>query len=195
MLKYPVYVQNITNLSDARYCAGMGVAYLGFCFDVHSGFSQTQYYAIKGWLSGVAFVAEFYDSNLDYILKTIEEIKPDFVLLDAKNHAWQSQIHIPIIFRFDVKENLHFFVPKESLVLVCSSNINDNITNYGGLIKQLVHDYSYKLFLSFNFDNHQIDTIFSTYLPFGIALTGEDEEAPGLKNFDHLSTILESIEI
>ena len=35
-LKYFVYVSSVNNLSDARYCSGMFVDYIGFNFDQNS---------------------------------------------------------------------------------------------------------------------------------------------------------------
>ena len=35
-LKYFVYVSSVNNLSDARYCSGMFVDYIGFDFDQNS---------------------------------------------------------------------------------------------------------------------------------------------------------------
>lgn len=195
MLKYPVYVQNITNLSDARYCAGMGVEYLGFCFDENNGITYEQYHAIKGWISGVKFVAEFTESSLEHIQKTVALICPDFVLIDSKNITWQYQINAPVIFKFAVDNSLHHFAPAGAMVLLNTKNQSQTLAQSSQLLKEFVFDYSYKLFLSYGFDAQNIDETFAKYLPYGIALSGESEIETGLKNFDHLSEILEIIEI
>ena len=59
-----VKVGNITNLSDARYCAGMGVDMLGFCFEKKSEqyIDPESYKEIIGWISGPQLVGEF-DTN------------------------------------------------------------------------------------------------------------------------------------
>ncbi|MFM1835376.1 MAG: hypothetical protein RJA04_63, partial [Bacteroidota bacterium] len=49
MLKTLVKVSAITNLSDARYCAGMGVDLLGFPL---GKISIDQFTEIRNWLAG-----------------------------------------------------------------------------------------------------------------------------------------------
>ena len=51
-----VKAANITNLSDARYCAGMGVDWIGFPL---SQVNPTVFSEITGWLSGPQWVVEF----------------------------------------------------------------------------------------------------------------------------------------
>ena len=55
MLKTTVFVRKINNLSDARYCAGMGVTYLLFDLDKISEDEATE---ISGWLEGIEIVNE-----------------------------------------------------------------------------------------------------------------------------------------
>ena len=67
-LKTIVKVGSITNLSDARYCAGMGVEMLGFAFDPSHGYylQAIQFNEIIKWVSGVTIVGELGD-NLDHL--------------------------------------------------------------------------------------------------------------------------------
>ena len=64
-LKTFVKISAINNLSDARYCAGMGVDMLGFALEPTNpdSISPEKYTEIIGWLSGVKFVGEFEQSN------------------------------------------------------------------------------------------------------------------------------------
>ena len=59
-LKTFVKVGNITNLSDARYCAGMGVDQIGFNIDpANSSYTeQDDLDSIRAWVSGVEIIAE-----------------------------------------------------------------------------------------------------------------------------------------
>jgi phosphoribosylanthranilate isomerase len=50
-----VKAANITNLSDARYCAGMGVEWIGF---PSQDVSPAMFAEITGWLSGPQWVIE-----------------------------------------------------------------------------------------------------------------------------------------
>lgn len=195
MLQYPVYVRSISNLSDARYCAGMGVELLGFCFDETNGISISEFEAIKGWLSGVKIVAEFYTSNLDFIKQTIDNIKPDFVHISVENTNWEDEISVPIIYDFNIDNKIPIFPKLGSLVVLSCSNDGHNIYDNHLLIKELVFDNEYKLFFGYGITAENIKVHISTYKAFGIALKGGSEIAPGLKSFDELADILEAIEV
>ena len=58
-----VWLKNISNLSDARYAAGMGVQTLGIHMDPASSFhlSASEVQALRSWIVGPAFVGQ-YDS-------------------------------------------------------------------------------------------------------------------------------------
>ena len=75
-LKTLVKVGEVSNLSDARYCAGMGVELIGFNLDKSSAnyVSIETFTAITGWIEGVEFVAEFENSSLEEILRNDERI-------------------------------------------------------------------------------------------------------------------------
>ena len=55
MLRTKVKISAVTNLSDARYCAGMGVEWIGFSMDT---VPAEKYGEIRGWLAGVQVVGE-----------------------------------------------------------------------------------------------------------------------------------------
>ena len=59
-LKTKVKVGNITNLSDARYCAGMGVDMLGFAIGKADGqgVGATKFKEITDWIAGPEFILE-----------------------------------------------------------------------------------------------------------------------------------------
>jgi phosphoribosylanthranilate isomerase len=64
---YPAKIKlsNITNLSDARYAAAVGIDYIGFCFDTNDAnyIPPVKAKEIFEWTSGTIVVAEF-GSNL-----------------------------------------------------------------------------------------------------------------------------------
>jgi len=68
-LKTKVKISQVTNLSDARYCAGMGVHYLGFNFVAgHEFYVQPEHFMeIRSWITGPELVGEFEDSDISRI--------------------------------------------------------------------------------------------------------------------------------
>lgn len=69
MIDVPVKVSGITSLTDARYCAGMGVQYLGLQFDssLHAPLSLTEFRAIQEWIEGIEWVGEYFGNSISEI--------------------------------------------------------------------------------------------------------------------------------
>ena len=72
-LKTFVKVGNITNLTDARYCAGMGVNQLGFNVE-DPNFTVEKFKEITGWLEGIEYVAEFDKLAADKVITAVEQL-------------------------------------------------------------------------------------------------------------------------
>src|ERR1044071_5737472 len=100
-LKTVVKVGNITNLSDARYCSGMGVDMLGF--RVLEGqpnyLSPKLFQEIRGWVTGPKIVAEIYGlTSPDQLQSIIENYAPDYFELNASEfEAFQGDLTLPCI--------------------------------------------------------------------------------------------------
>ncbi|NJM26270.1 MAG: N-(5'-phosphoribosyl)anthranilate isomerase, partial [Bacteroidia bacterium] len=84
-LKVKVKVGNITNLSDARYCAGMGVDMLGFATIKGAAFHITAdlYQQLRGWISGPSYVAQVAGlQNAGALAEIVEQFQPDYLEVD-----------------------------------------------------------------------------------------------------------------
>src|SRR3954471_4938768 len=107
-LKTLVKVGSITNLSDARYCAGMGVDMLGFGVvedhDNHIDISLFQ--QIRGWVSGPQVVAEMYGlKKATDIQAILQNYAPDMVEMTfASYQELKSEIQLPFIVALSSKE-------------------------------------------------------------------------------------------
>lgn len=179
-LKTVVKVGGITNLSDARYCAGMGVDFLGF--GVINGqenyLPSKKYQEIRGWITGPQIVAEIYGlkdpKELDVIL---EEYKPDYLEMGLSELHLLDSIPLPVILSLtgDEKEN---FKVKPAYVLL--KEMYDARTPFPLLLEvRSMGDMQSAL------ANPRIK---------GIVLSGSSEIRPGLKNYESLADILEQLE-
>lgn len=191
-LKYPIYVRSISNLSDARYCAGMGVEMLGFCFDESdSAFvDQVFYQGISSWLSGVQFVGEFLEVPSE---KDINGLAIDFVMTSQEYSITHPDLAQPIIYAIDMCEIPEILPPAGTYILLLSQSNTDSCELYDDFIKNVAKDH--KVFLGFGFDFSNIHQIYSLYKPYGFSLKGGIELSPGLKSYEDLAEILEAIEI
>lgn len=189
-LKALVKVGNITNLSDARYCAGMGVELLGFVVidDRENFINAKTYQEIRGWLSGVSVVAEAYGLTSSLSAAILENYVPDFIELSATDLAHlPGENETPLIVSVNNQDDVvrtALWKNKIAYLLLDPSLVTkDFIATLAGEYAVLVKgDTSKTLEL--------LDQ-----LPIkGITLLGSDEIKPGLKDYDHLSAVLEQLE-
>ncbi len=204
-LKTLVKISNVTNLSDARYCAGMGVDMLGFSMDPRSPdyVDPTRFAEIRGWLVGVKIVGETNETDLDHIDELLKAYQPD--LLQVNESALLPALSIrserPLILRVNIAEmtleqldalvqanptNADYILLEspaplhldEDLILSIGQLASRHAVLMGaGITAETVHDRLAELPIK------------------GIALTGGPEERPGSRDFGELMEILETIEI
>lgn len=169
MLKTTVYVSDINNLSDARYCAGMMVDYLGFNLDK---ISVEDFREITQWIEGT-IVAEFNEPNVDKINAIIDEFKLDYVTLNTNDIPEGINAKVILISDKENKKCEFQIVDQNKLSEVMNSNV----------------------LVSGDYKPNELDSILNRQNIKGICLKGGDEIRPGQKDFDELADILESLEV
>ncbi len=178
-LKRIVKVGNITNLSEARYCSGMGVDMLGFRVieGQENHLPASTYQEIKGWIAGPKVVAEVYGLNdASSLDKIIEDYQPDLLEVSANELPYlPKDLGVPIIFSGRAGEHLIDF--KIEFLIGSNENSESNIP-----------------ILSFCENGAQLETILQNPSIKGIVLKGSPEEKPGQQDYDHLADILEALE-
>lgn len=184
-LKTQVKVSSITNLSDARYCAGMDVAMLGF--QVSEGtkeyMSPAQFQEIRGWFAGPAVVAEVADTTTVDFAALKENYSPDYIEVAYAHLQHYAQADVPLIVRMS----------REALTTAATlpNNVRYVIIDYADL-NHLPAALSVPVLVKLH------DTLPEGLLHHdrvhGIVLQGGDEVRPGLKSYDDLAAILEALE-
>jgi phosphoribosylanthranilate isomerase len=189
-LKTVVKVGNISNLSDARYCSGMGVDMLGF-----SAIEGQQHYLppklfqeIRGWVAGPKVVAEVYGvTSHEQLLSVVEQYAPDYFELSLHEYrSFVNQLSLPCIVSV-----------KKSEVI----EIRDNYTNVPFLLldddaltvelgQKSLH---YPILLRVT-SGASLEEKLRRYPISGIALSGATEVRPGFKDYAELADILELLE-
>ena len=192
-----IYVSRITNLSDARYCAGMGVDMLGFIIDPnHPDYvSPQRFQEMMGWISGPKRVVEFSimeTLNLDDVLAYY---KPDLLHVPGSTVMNHDYMNLPLV--VDVAfENLLTF---QSTLGGKSINLHTIvITHLPGAempTSLLKSNGEYEVLLSLEKVTSPLKEILEKSGANGFALQGSREDVPGLKDYDHLSRILEELEV
>ncbi len=182
MLSKIVKAGSITNLTDARFFAAFEVDFIGFCFDPHSALyiSPQNALAIKGWITGPKIVAEFANQDPDNIKNIIQFFEPDIIEIDEQN--------LETILPLCISLNKQLIVRTESV-----KEINEHVLFYLAPISvaEKIKDKS-----SYIFDLTESTTISPDINNLkAIQLKGSPEQEVGIKSFENIANILESIEI
>jgi phosphoribosylanthranilate isomerase len=185
-LKTLVKVSNITNLSDARYCAGMGVDFLGFrVIEGQSGrLDPKSFQEIRGWITGPQIVAEVYGiQDVSQITGILENYLPDYFELSLEDYIRVgSSITLPYILNIGAGQALPAFLVSSPAYI---------LTDISPSSSKFIPDHDVLAKVS---TMEELNNIIQHTGISGICLTGGSEIRPGLKNYDELSGILEALE-
>jgi phosphoribosylanthranilate isomerase len=196
MLRTIVKVSNINNLSDARYCAGMGVEMLGFSMDE---LSFEKFKEMRGWLAGVKVVGETDSQDILKIIELNEIYQPDYLeVSDFHNIAEIQKIGKPIILKVDfatanlpalfqtLKGNVEYFSVENSDEF---GVIDDSV------LSQLdAWSFQFPIILGFGVKESNANDLLEQTQISGFALRGNDEIRPGFGDSEELMNILEILE-
>lgn len=199
-----VKISNITNLSDARYCAGMGVDLLGFSMDADAPdyVDPKRFADIRQWVAGVQIVGETSSTNPETIETLLETYQPDVLQVD------ESALlpHLvpfgkPLLLRIDLTHST-----LEQLTAICATthehvayfllesraplHLDDDLKT---ALFQLAQ--TYPILLGAGIAADTVKTLLTELPVRGIALRGGDEDRPGSKDFGALMDVLEILVI
>ena len=189
-LKLKVKVGNITNLSDARYCAGMGVDWLGFNVET---IDLKTYEDITGWVTGPSFVLEV---NQDTALDLVSKYAADSVEIPITRLPDLDQIHHATIFvSLEMKDWItqrdNLIQRKNNLsVVIFKSGLGDDHLENEILQEASLH---FDVLMGFPVSLDRIPDHLRVRV--GYHLQGSSEERPGLKDYQSLADVLESLEV
>ncbi len=192
-LKYFVYVSSVNNLSDARYCSGMFVDYIGFNFDQNSKnkISIDNFKEIKNWINGPKIVAEFGDSSITHINENMSKIEVDYLSINYSSETIKK-----------IGKNCIINIPDKDIISQNPKLIKENINK----IKLVtIEDFDDSMINSVKYEG--IDVFIENKKSFldtenklkkydlGLKLSGSNELRPGYKDYNTISDILDKISI
>ncbi len=185
-LKTKVKAGNITNLSDARYCAGMGVDWLSFPVPA---VNPVTFKEITDWVTGPEFILEVNETTSlqsieQYPVNTLEISYGQLSLIDLLPSA-SFIVLTPLSVWDSIKSELLKYKSKiRFLVIELDSPDLHQLADIADHFKLLINQ------------TNKYPIVEILLLPIeGINVSGEDELKPGLKDFDKLSSILEELEV
>jgi phosphoribosylanthranilate isomerase len=201
---YPskIKLSNITNLSDARFAAAVGIDYIGFCFDTNdvSYIPPVKAKEIFEWTSGTNIVAEFGEQSIDEIKDVSELLSVDFIeicnsILPDEFSAFQ----IPLIKKIDLDKFDKATLIKE---IEAYKSVSHSFHLFSGSEKGGFDRDTLKVLCENNLviwglplDIVNTKSIINIYKPFALNISGGNEEKPGIKDFDEMNDWLDSIRL
>ncbi len=190
MDKKEILVKNISNLSEARYCAGMLVDFISFELDKNevNFIDLKKYSEIKGWINGIKLLGNSAFLTPNEIKELIKERDLDgFIfdysqidlieLLDCKIKIAQ----IPINQLFTIDENI-----KSKIDYIIIYGEKKDIDE--DLLREI--QLTIPVFLGFNFEN----VTFNSENLSGFAFNGTIELKPGFSSYNMLMDALEYLD-
>ncbi|WP_221390586.1 hypothetical protein [Dyadobacter sp. NIV53] len=205
MLTRTVKISNVTNLSDARYCAGMGVEMLGFSIDEDSPnyISPKKFDDICSWLAGVNLVAETAQTDPENIITALSQYAVHSVQVESSGllNYLHSELNLPLILRVsvdtyeanEISSILSRYEGDVSHFLLESDNNAQLSDEWIQVLGSLANEYP--ILVGFGLDDEYSVTALTNLFPsIGIALRGSEEIRPGYKDFGSMMDILEALE-
>lgn len=205
MLTSFVKISNVTNLSDARYCAGMGVDMLGFSIDENSpSFITAKKFAeMKAWVAGVQIVAETHNTDPVALLELLKEYPCEALQVSDPDllPILNRELDKPLLLRVDVDhyeadelDALMGRYQSDVAYFLLESEQNAELTReWMDYIKTLSQEYPILLGFGLDTQNAVLDAVEELNVK-GVALRGGEEIRPGYKDFGTLMDILEALE-
>ncbi len=202
-----VKICGITNLGDARYAAGAMADYLGFIFYEKSPrfIEPGEAGAIINWIEGPDKVGVFVNQDLDDVNRIAKETGLDLVQLHGNETLEYCQlIEKPIIKVIHIEPDYDIEELKAKVLLysevakflLFDSKIGDQwggtgITFDWGILKEIVGETPF--FLSGGLTPENVKQAIETVHPYSVDVSSGVEEKPGLKDFEKIEALMETV--
>lgn len=188
-MKTKVKAGNITNLSDARYCAGMGVDWLGFPAD---SIDPKTFAEITGWVTGPQFVLELGtgsipDSLADYVVDIIQVNYQQLQKSILSKH--QLIVALSLTDWNDAKAEL--IKNKDRIQHVLVLNLTGDKNRDENMLSEIASQA--EVLISLEGCPYSLHEILDFPIA-GINIAGNSELKPGLKDYTELAEVLEQLE-
>lgn len=187
-LKTTVKVSHISNLGDARYCAGMGVEMLGFRVipGVEDYMPSDVFQDIRGWIAGPAIVAEIYGlSGANQIKEVIQKYSPDYFELSLEEYrTFARELPLPCI--------VYLADRKQVSEMRTDENISHAVVD-ADLTCQDIASLKVPVFTKITAPD-QLKDMINAECYKGVVLECPREIRPGITNYEQLGAILEALE-
>ncbi|WP_324670553.1 hypothetical protein [Hymenobacter sp. GOD-10R] len=198
----PVLVRGINNLSDARYCAGMGADGLIFTLDpsLPGAVDVATVKELAGWVAGVELIGEFSATlPVSEINRLVEECGLQRVALRQPPTSPLSVpvlLHVPLYLLFDkrfTEETRAQYTALFPAGFALTSTLDSTLSDEQAATLASIAKHT-PLWLRDAITPASLPTLLTQVRPAGLVLEGGDEIKPGLRDFTELEAVFEALE-
>jgi phosphoribosylanthranilate isomerase len=195
-----IKLSGVGNLSDARYAAAMGIHYISFCFDPANPayIAPVKAAEIMGWTSGSEAIGSFGEQSKEEISDICEMLKLDMVEVENAIEAAQLiSFERPIIKTIDVsgmnENEVETIIEKYRATCYAFQLKAEKYPFSNSFLSKLCSEV--KIIADINFHISNTAAFIREVKPYAISLQAGSEEKTGLRDFDELADLLESIQV
>ncbi len=191
----PLLIRGINNLSDARYCAGMGADKLTFILDpALPGHLDTK--AVKelaGWIAGVELIGEFDQLSSFEINAIAAECALDAVLLRTPRTTEElAEIAPPVYIELSLESVAYARKQPASVVGIVVEFPEEISVETLAALHSISHQQP--LWLGPGLNPARARDLTQQLTLAGLVFPSGDEVKPGLRDFDQREAVVEALE-
>lgn len=194
MAALKVKINKVSNLTDARYFAAMGVDYLGFCCNTGTEMycSPSKIKDIIGWVEGPSFVLEFDGWQAEEDIKSLLDSSLGHAVHFGAFATYKDSFSVPV-FKDFILENLKDadFSGIDYPVIRSDKKFDDLSLEEIELLKEKMS--LAKVFLDLQFEESSLQKILDDFQVYGLILRGGEEEKVGFKSYEEIDRIFDII--
>ena len=192
----PLLIRGINNLSDARYCAGMGADKLTFVLDpsLPGHVDSKTVKELAGWIAGVELIGEFSQLSAHEINAIAAECALDAVLLHGLRTTEElAEIAPPIYLELATPADAATLPRLDALLGLVFELSAESIAESGAVLTEIGSQWPMWLGPGLHPERAQK---LASHLPIaGLVFPSGNEVKPGLRDFDQLEAVFEALEI
>ena len=192
----PLLIRGINNLSDARYCAGMGADKLTFVLDpgLPGHLNSKAMKELTGWIAGVELIGEFDQLSAPEINALAAECALDAILLRShRTPAELAEIAPPVYLELPtagLASSQELPAGPVGFVLELPTDTAiDTPASVAALAAQV------PLWLGPGLHPERARALATGLALAGLSFPSGDEVKPGLRDFDQLEAVFEALEV
>lgn len=202
-LKTFVKISQVTNLSDARYCAGMMVDVLGFNLEEGSeGYVAPETFGeLTNWVAGVKFAGEFTDAQVAEVKLAATSYPLDYLQVQQLDQLEElKETGTDLIYKLVIKSSAdidkmesQLAFASELVEMIIIQNLDPSLDDavYAALTKAEV---ATPIIKGYGLSEATAPAVSEDEVFAGIELEGSPEERPGFKDYGAVMDILEVLE-